>query len=389
MELFILLALTYIFSFAFGYVLERVGIPWLFASLFLGLILSSINLRFFSQALSSPSFNFLANLGMLFLLFMIGFELDLKEILSLKKFIFFATFFIILFDATIGGILIHSFGFPLLISITCALSFATVGEAILLPILDEFKLIKTRLGATIIGIGTLDDIIEVITIVLATSLIGVRMKGFDPFITAFSLVFLFFLTFALIKLKKVGRTLRKTPSMEDLFLFSLFILFFFIAVGRYAESEAIGALLAGIGLRNFLPKKTFRWTEEGIRLSTYGIFAPIFFLWVGYSVSLTSIYLFPLLTFAIFLVSIFSKIFASMAAGFKTFGFRTSFLLGVGLSVRFSTGLVIAQLLLIKGLITQQLFSALIAASTLSTILVPIIFSFLLKRWKKKLRHTL
>ena len=54
------------------------------------------------------------------------------------------------------------------LAILVALSFATVGEAVLIPILDEFRLTKTKLGQTIPGVGILDDVIEVLLLVFIT-----------------------------------------------------------------------------------------------------------------------------------------------------------------------------------------------------------------------------
>ena len=387
MELFFLLTLVYLVSITLGNLLEKIRIPWLFAPLFLGLFLGVVNFSF-QNLKNAEAFEFIANLGMLFLLFMIGFELEVKEILKLGRFIFLAMFFIILLDAALGSVVIHFIGgVDWLIAIICALSFATVGEAVLAPILDEFKLLATRFGAIIVGIGTLDDIFEVFTILLATSFIGIKKSGPDPFMVMLSLSFLFFMTFAMIKFKKVERKLMKTPDIEHLFIVSLFILFFFLLIGRYAESEAIGALLAGIGVRNFIPREALKGTEEGLRLVVYGLLAPLFFLWVGMSVRLDIVFNSPLLTLSIFLVSVIAKISASILAGFGKLSLKESLLLGTGLSVRFSTGLVVAQLLLKGGIIQDDLFSALVAASALSTIFVPIIFGFLVKRWRDVIDH--
>lgn len=56
-------------------------------------------------------------------------------------------------------------------------------------------------------------------------------------------------------------------------------------------------------------------------------------------------------------------------------------MLGVGLSARFSTGIVVAQLLFSHRIIDQLLFGSLIAASTISIIFVPIASSMLTKKW--------
>ncbi len=381
MELFLLLTLVYLISISIGILLEKIRIPWLFAPLFLGLFLTLINVSPLNAGYIK-TLEFMANIGMLFILFIIGFELELKEIFKLGRFIFFAMFFIILVDATLGSFIIHFIGnVDWIIAVICALSFATVGEAVLLPILDEFNMINTRFGAIIIGIGTMDDMFEVFTILLATSFIGISKRGFDIFMVTVSLATLLFLTFAIIKFRKIERKIMKTPDIEHLFIFSLFILFFFLLIGKYAESEAIGALLAGVGVKNFIPKSALKGTEEGLRLVVYGLFAPIFFLWVGMSVNLDIIFKSPILTFSIFFVSVIAKLIASIVAGLKGLNFRESILLGTGLSVRFSTGLVVAQLLLENKIIQDYLFSALVSASALSTIFVPIIFTFLIERW--------
>ncbi|HDN90773.1 MAG TPA: hypothetical protein ENG56_00235, partial [Candidatus Aenigmarchaeota archaeon] len=70
MELFILLMLVYLAGLTLGVILEKLKIPWIFAALFLGIILNEFHI--FSTSLSSSTFYVLSNLGMLFMLFIIG-----------------------------------------------------------------------------------------------------------------------------------------------------------------------------------------------------------------------------------------------------------------------------------------------------------------------------
>ncbi|MCD6371767.1 MAG: cation:proton antiporter, partial [Candidatus Aenigmarchaeota archaeon] len=281
-ELFVLVSLTYLFSITFGRLLEKFKIPWIFSALFLGIIISSLHIPFFENVITSKEFDFLANLGLLFMLFIVGFELEIKQLKSLSKFILFTTLFIVLFDVSTGTLLLSCFGYPLMVSLICAFSFATVGEVVLVPILDEFKLMKSKMGATIIGVGTFDDVIEVFTIFLAATLIGTSVKGFNPYFSTVSTLSLLFLFFGFLKFKKeIKRSWRISPKIEDFFLFSLFILFAFISVGFFGSLEMLGALLAGIGVRNFLPKNVLEGVENAIRLIGYGLFGILFFLWVG------------------------------------------------------------------------------------------------------------
>ena len=86
------------------------------------------------------------------------------------------------------------FGYNWIISIIVALSFATVGEAILIPILDEFKIINTKLGQSIIGIGVLDDLIEVAVLIFAIVLIGSKSSIVNSYLILLSLIVLISLT---------------------------------------------------------------------------------------------------------------------------------------------------------------------------------------------------
>ncbi len=379
LNMFLFLAIAFLFTIIVGKLLERVRVPWIFAALILGAILAVYNP--FSEVTSSESFNFLAQLGMYFLLFMIGFEINLKEMKKKGKFLFKATFFVIFLEAFFGTLLVHFlFGYEWLISFLVALSFATVGEAILIPILDEFKLVNTRLGQSIIGIGLLDDIIEVMALLLVVVLVGSSTYShFNIGVTLMSLFVIFILSFGLSKLKEDSDKFNFL-NVETLFIFSIFILFLFLGIGQYAEASPLAAFLAGIGLRTFITKKRLKMIESEVKTVCYGLFAPIFFLWAGSTMDIGYIITYPLLLLIVIAVSNGSKMIGSYAIARKELGTNQSLLLGIGLSVRFSTSIIIIKILFDNGLIGVDLYSVVIASSMVFTFIVPLLFSSLLSR---------
>jgi len=379
LNMFLFLAIAFLFTIIVGKLLERVRVPWIFAALILGAILAVYNP--FSEVTSSESFNFLAQLGMYFLLFMIGFEINLKEMKKKGKFLFKATFFVIFLEAFFGTLLVHFlFGYEWLISFLVALSFATVGEAILIPILDEFKLVNTRLGQSIIGIGLLDDIIEVMALLLVVVLVGSSTYShFNIGVTLMSLFVIFILSFGLSKLKEDSDKFNFL-NVETLFIFSIFILFLFLGIGQYAEASPLAAFLAGIGLRTFITKKRLKMIESEVKTVCYGLFAPIFFLWAGSTMDIGYIITYPLLLLIVIAVSNGSKMIGSYAIARKELGTNQSLLLGIGLSVRFSTSIIIIKILFDNGLIGVDLYSVVIASSMVFTFVVPLLFSSLLTR---------
>ncbi|MDK2849789.1 MAG: hypothetical protein PWP03_739 [Candidatus Woesearchaeota archaeon] len=380
MNLFILLALIYVFTFLVGILFEKVRIPWVFSALLLGILFSIYNP--FSSVTSSQSFTTLAELGMYFMLFIIGFELDLTSFKKHSFFIFKATAFIILFATFFGALLFYFvFHYSILISVLIALSFATVGEAILIPVLDEFKMINTKLGQTIIGIGTFDDIFEVFTLLLLMFLVGKNssIPHTNIVLILLSLFGLFSLTVWLTRLKEKGSKFWFT-GIEQLLIFVFFIFFIFLGVGEYAHATAIGAVLSGIALKNFIPNKRLKLIESDIRSMAYGFFTPLFFFWVGKSITPGSIFKYPLLLLLILVVANGAKILAVWIVGRNEMNAKESLLLGIGLLTRFSTSIIVIKILFERGLIAQMLYSLLIVSSAFS-VFVPLLFSYLLNKW--------
>ena len=159
-------------------------------------------------------------------------------------------------------------------------------------------------------------------------------------------------------------------------------LFLFIGVGTIAEAAPLAALFAGIGLRTFLPKERLKVIESEVKTICYGFFAPIFFLMIGVSMDLSYLVAFPLMIILIVLVSIGAKILASYLSGKKKLGKKDSILLGVGLSVKFSTSIVIIAIFFENNLISAGLYSVIIASSMVFAFLIPILFATLLNKWK-------
>jgi len=381
-NLFIFLSISFLLIFIIGRLIEKIRVPWIFAALILGSFLAIYNP--FVSITTSPEFIFLAQLGMYFLLFVIGFELDLNKLKKQGKFILKATFFIIFFEAFFGTLMVHFiFGYDWIISFVVALSFSTVGEAVLIPILDEFNIVNTKIGQSIIGIGSLDDIIEISALIMVIFLIGsnASVPHLNISLILISLFMLFVLSFGLTKLKNEKKEFSFL-NINNLFIFILFILFLFLGVGEYAHATAIAALLSGIALKTFIPEKRLETIESEIRTMCYGFFAPLFFLWIGSTMDVNYLVSYPLLILLVIVISSSAKILGTWVIGRKELKTKKSILLGIGLSVRFSTSIIIIKILFDSNLIGADLYSVLLASTIIFTFVVPVVFSNLIVRWR-------
>jgi len=384
-NIFLFLSMAFLLTFLIGRLIEKIRVPWIFGALIVGSLLALYNP--FAEITSSATFGFLSQLGMYFLLFIIGFEIDLKEMKKKSSFIVKSTFFIILLEAIIGTVVIYFVfgqyisGAKWLISFLVALSFATVGEAVLIPILDEFKIVNSHLGQTIIGIGLLDDIIEIFALISIVIVVGSAAQShFNIALTLVSLLALVALAVGFNRLGKEGAKFNFS-SIETLFLLTLFVLFLFLGIGKFAESTPLAALLAGTSIRTFIPSERLKLIESEIRTMCYGFFAPLFFLGVGVSIDWGYLLAFPLLVLLVVAVSNGAKLLGSYIATKKEFGTKKSLLLGIGLSVRFSTSIVIIKILFDNQVIGRELYSVIIASAIVFTFLVPVLFSNLLTKW--------
>jgi Kef-type K+ transport system membrane component KefB len=322
--------------------------------------------------------------------------LDFKTMGRLKKYVVAGTFFIICFEGFFGSLLLYLV-FPaevsnsLLVALVTALSFATVGEAVLLPILAGFKIIKTTFGQLTLGIGTLDDIIEVLMLAVVAVLPGfvptTQVQTIpDPLLIFSGLLCLLLLTFVMMKLGgKVQTVLEKNhPPSYIPSLLTLLVCFSFIALGGlvFESLATVGAIFGGIVFRKLLPKESLSENERAVEFLGYIFLSPIFFLSIGASVSVTSLLIYPSLIALVWFVAKGSKLLSSFLFFHKLLGNKYSLLMGLGLSVRFSTSLIVQFILLGSGLISLALYSALIATAIFMKPVIIIIYSWVLSKGK-------
>ena len=398
--IFVLLATTFGFSLVLGFLLEKyLKMPWMFSALFLGIIFSSFGL--FQTTIQNETFSSLSTLGMLFMLFMIGFNLEIEQIKRFGKHILKGALIIVGFEASIVGAILFLFfpteiGNSALVAIVVALSFATVGEAVLLPILAKYNLLKTKFGQLILGIGTMDDILEVLTLItipfLPLFIPSLNIQNFpDPTFVVLDLIGIFALTFILVKLaSRIKDVLSNNVNFSFIRPLLIMLLFFsFVVIGSFVFDSlaAISAIFGGIVARSLLPTENFHNDEKIVNFLGYIFLSPMFFLGVGASMSFSAVFVYPLMLIVILISTFGAKLSGSYLLFRNILGKTHSLLLGLGLSVRFSTGLIVQYVLLTSGLITLDLYSALIASAVVITPIILIVLPWALDREKDKIHN--
>src|SRR3989338_3063394 len=160
--IFIALALAYVLSEAFRALkLSRV-IGQILAGILLGIPV--IKNMFFTEDISS-AFDFITNIGIILLFFFVGLEINLNQFRkNFKESSLIAVFntMIPLIAGFIAGKFL--FCFNNITSMIIGISVSVSSQAISLDILEEVKLLKSKIGNMIITSGTVDDVFELLLI---------------------------------------------------------------------------------------------------------------------------------------------------------------------------------------------------------------------------------
>ncbi|OQX74120.1 MAG: ATPase [Campylobacteraceae bacterium 4484_4] len=388
------LSLIFFLTFAFGSLLARVRIPVILSALFVGMGLHYLPL--FEHISQIPQlkeiFDFLSNLGVLFLLLYIGLQIEMKKMVESSRDIIWLTVLNTVFPFVLGMAVMFAFGYGPMIAFVIGMTRMPTAEAVIVPILDEFKMIKSRIGTFIIGAGVLDDVIEVFLVGFVSVWIGVRAgEGQGGFVVlTFGILsfilfsYIFYAYFA----KIVHRFIPKSTS--NLLIFALMILFVFGGFSEKTEiGMVVGAITAGVVLRPILEKagKNGTFVSKTISTVSYGFFGIIFFFWIGFNIDLGGLLKEPVLAIALYLAGTIGKLLGVfLMVPMKKLTFEEALTIGVGLDARLTTEIIVAQLLFSSGIIDLTLFTALVAASSFTALTVPLIFTLLVRRYGKSLR---
>jgi Kef-type K+ transport system membrane component KefB len=359
MDIFLLATLTCLVIATIGYAIHKyLQMPWMFTVVVFGMILSSLGL--FKGVMESPNFQFLAKMGMLFFLFTIGIDLELGEIRKLGGYIVAGEILLTLTEGLLIALLLY-FGFPefvshsFIVALLCGIAFGTIGEVVLLAILKEFGLEKTRFGQLALGIGVADNIWEILALAAIVALPAFTSGASQSaaWHKSFTIVLsLIGVVVATILLCLVGKTTRryleKIPGDSFVIPFIIFMMIFaFIYFGAsgFENMGVVAAVFSGIAVSQVLPEKFVQQYKKPIFFVGNIFLGPFFFL-----------------SLVIIIISLLSRMAVSYLLFHKLLGRRQALVMGIGLTTKFSTSVISEKLLFSSGLIAQPLYSTIMAA---------------------------
>ena len=358
-----------------GELIERLGQPAVLGELIAGVLLGPSLLGLIEPL---ELIKFLAEIGLILLLFKVGLESDITELMRAGASAVMVAIMGLIAPFILGYLISIWLGMEHMVAVFVGATLTATSIGITARILADLNKSHTRESTIILGAAVLDDIggLIILSIVVSMVTFGAVSALEIMRISISAIVFLFLAM--VVGIKTAPWILRIVQDMQVQgrlivagFAFSLFLAYLAEKTGL---ATIVGAFAAGL----ILAKTEHRVHIKDKIVPMNDIFVPIFFVLMGVMVDLKTfldpnvVYVGALLTAA--------AILGKMICGFGVRGKKVNRLaIGVGMLPRGEVGLIFAGYGISLGVIDPALYSAIILLVIMTTFLTPIMMEKVFK----------
>jgi Kef-type K+ transport system membrane component KefB len=387
-SVFLALAIVLTVCRIFGYVATKVGQPRVMGEVIAGLVLGPSLLGAFSANLQATFFpsdtlaaiGVVANLGLIFYMFLVGLEIDRGQLKGK-----------VVQAAAISN---ASVAIPMLLGIAVALplyklvgpnkkfvafalfmgvSMSITAFPVLARILAERRMIKRPVGALTIACAAIDDVTAWFLIALATAIAVSGTFGDVVKTIAEATLFTLFMVFVVRRvLARMATAFDEVGRIPSAWFAAIIIA---VLLSAYITQEINIAFIFGGFIMGMIMPRHARLSEEITRRIddfVVTLLLPIFFVYTGLR---TNIGLLDrpelwLLTLLLIGVAILGKLAgASIAARVSGYDWKASAVIGTLMNTRGLTELIVLNLALDAGAISNTLFAMLVIMAVVTTLM--------------------
>ncbi len=404
---------------------ERWGQPSVLGELVIGVIIGNLallGLHWFEPIKADPIIAFLAELGVVILLFQIGLESNIAKMkqVGMRAFMV-ATIGVvapfILGTYVIGPWLMPGLEFNAYLFLGATLTATSVG--ITARVFKDLKKLQIPEAQIVLGAAVIDDVMGLIILAVVSAIVTVGSVGIGmiTWITAKAILFLVLaVVIGQLLAPQLGKWFAKIHTGIGMKLtlalaFGLITAFLAQVIGL---APIVGAFAAGLVLdpvhfKFFKDPQIVEDIKESLKESTdqtlkekvdkvmehhshrhiedliepIGFFlVPLFFVYTGINVKLETMFDLPVLLVALGVTAaaFIGKIVSGLAAGKVN-----KWLVGFGMIPRGEVGLIFAVIGKSLGVVNDEVFSIVVIMVILTTLATPPILTYLLKKQDKKL----
>jgi len=301
-----------------GEAAERSGFPSTLGYLLTGMFYSS---TLFVPLFGDPSIPVFGQMGAMLLLFVAGMrELDTLKLVENRAAAvlssvlgFFFPFFAVSFLALNAGLIDPrvSFSTPQVLILVTALSVSSVVPVVKV-LVQEGKL-NTRPGKLILSSAVINAIIGLVVFTLFSICLSAGRSGTEVFLVAVVFVVLFYVGENIIPV--ILDFTEKLSVEEAQFTLAFVIMLLLAGMARFFGLHGvIGAFVAGILVSKSSLKQGGEFSEKLASLA-YGVFVPLFFVWIGLRFYVPFFTWFFVVLVVVLLVSNFVGVFLGLRLG--------------------------------------------------------------------------
>ena len=364
-------------------VFRRINQPGVIGELLGGFIVGPFALGLAHVTLTAEVF---AELGVIILLFTVGLEVRLDDLLKVGPMaIAVGTIGFIL--PIIAGIAIGvSMGEDALAAALIGLALAASSIGITSRVLAEMGVLDRAFSRVILGAAIVDDILALLAIGVLSGLAEGDL-GPETVVTLLAGLLFVGVGLALAPLgRRIPRKVFVWPKFADTPVVPVFIIMF--AGALLAQFVGLAAIIGAFVVGLFIAETPVREeVEHGFR-SLLGIFAPFFFAVTGAAIDLSAL-LDPqllVIVLALAVMGVLTKLLGGIVGAWRL-GKWNSIVVGMGMSPRGEVGIVVAALGLSLALIGQELYTVLLAAVILTTLVAPVMLQWAIPKAPRDERH--
>lgn len=319
----------------------------------------------------------LAELGVVFLMFIAGLEIDLQEMRRSGMIAAVSGTFGVVAPMVLGSMTAVAFGYTWLQGIFIGIIMAATSVSISAQTLMELGKLRSRVGVTLLGAAVFDDVLGILVLSLFVALVqggggGWLDVGFTVLRMALFLGGAAILGSRVIPwlVDRVARWQISQPVLATAIVVTLLLSWAAEYVG--AVAAITGSFLAGV---LFARSSHHQQINRNIQGLAYGLLVPIFFVSIGLR---TDTHLLGgnalLLTVCICVVAIISKIIGcGLGARICGMNNRESLQLGIGMISRGEVGLIVATVGIGQAIIHDEIFAVTVVMVLVTTLVTPVL----------------
>jgi len=362
------------FSVVIVFVLQRLKLPSIIGFLITGVIIGPYGLSLIEAV---EQVEILSEIGVILLLFVIGMELSIKQLISIKKTVFVGGLIQVGLTVAVTAFVYYFLDNSWNESVFVGFLFSLSSTAIVLKTLQERQEITAPHGRNALAILIFQDII-VVPMMLFTPLIAGESTNIGMSILALILKFgvLLLITFVSARyiVPRVMHAVAMTKSKELFLLVTVALCFTVAFISSEAGlSLALGAFLAGL----IISESEYSHQATSIILPFRELFTSFFFVSVGMLLDLSFFTSnIPVILLLVLIVFVVKSSIAAIAVAVLKYPTRTVLLTGLSLFQVGEFAFILSKVGIEYNLLSAETNQYFLSVSILSMILTPFVIIF-------------